>query len=273
VVDPARTVVVTGGSRGLGRGLVEAFLARGCNVAFCARSESSVGPAQEALEAIHPGRVLGLAIDVARYEEVVRLWDAAKERFGGVVAWINNAGTSNAQRPFVELPPGDIGSVVSVNLVGTMNGARIALERMRAQGHGHVFTMEGYGSDGAVQSGMAIYGSTKVAIRYLTRSLVLEARGGPVKVSSLSPGIVVTDLLVDVHRHGDPAKWEQKRWLFNVIADPVEVVAPWLAARVLEGPRHGAHVAWMTVPKAVLRMLTPSYHRRDLFGGRLPGPR
>jgi NAD(P)-dependent dehydrogenase (short-subunit alcohol dehydrogenase family) len=262
-------VVVTGGSRGLGRGLVEAFLARGVNVGFCGRSALSVAEAERELSAQRE-RLLGVVADVTRYEDLERVWDATAQRFGSVDVWINNAGTSNVQLPFAELSRHDITGVVGANLTGSMNGAHVALSRMAAQGYGHLYTMEGFGSDGGTQPGMAVYGATKRAIRYFTRSLVEETRSGPIKVGSLSPGVVVTDLLLDVYRRGDPANWRRKRWLLNLIADPVEIVAPWLVERVLAEPRHGRHLAWMTVPKAILRALNPAYHRRDLFAGRLP---
>ncbi|MFK7986946.1 MAG: SDR family oxidoreductase [Sandaracinaceae bacterium] len=254
-------VVVTGGTRGFGFGLVEAFVARGCRVTLCGRSERSV---QAALSRL-PAGVCGVVADVQRYADVVQLYDAAVAEHGPVDLFINNAGTSNAQQDFVDLTPESIDRVVGVNLLGTMHGCRVALERMREAGRGHVFLMEGFGSDGRVQPGMAPYGATKRAIRYLTRALVRETKGGPVKVSRLSPGIVVTDLLLDVYRHGDPANFARQRWLFEVIADPVEPVARWMADRILAGPRHGAFVAWMTVPKAALRFLQPRYHRRRLF--------
>ncbi len=266
-----RVVVVTGGSRGLGRGLCEAFLARGSEVVLCGRGAAAVhGAAAEMGEDGKRGRVLGVVADVARYDDVLRVWECAVERFGRVDVWINNAGASNAQRAFQDLPASAIEDVVGANLVGTMNGVHVALTGMRKQGHGHVFTMEGYGSDGAMQPGMAIYGATKSAIRYFTRSVVNETRGGAVKVGSLSPGIVVTDLLVDVYAKGDPSNWKKQRFLFELIADRVEDVAPWLVDRVLAGPKHGEHVAWMTVTKALLRALQPRYYRRKLFGGRLP---
>lgn len=244
-----RVVVVTGGSKGLGRGLCEAFLARGSEVVFCGRGAAAVhGAAAEMGAGGKSGRILGVVADVARYDDVLRVWERAIERFGRVDVWINNAGASNVQRPFHELPASDIEAVVGANLMGTMNGVHVALSGMRAQGHGHVFTMEGFGSDGSTQPGMAIYGATK----------------------SLSPGIVVTDLLIGVYAKGDPANWRKQRWLFELIADPVDVVAPWLADRVLAGPKHGEHVAWMTVTKAILRAFQPRFYRRKLFGNRLP---
>lgn len=266
-----KVVVVTGGSRGLGRGLCDAFLARGAAVAFCARRENDVRAAETEMKAKGAtDDVLGAVADVAKYADLANLWSATVARFGRVDVWINNAGASNAQLPFYELPAGDIDAVVGANLAGTMNGVHVALTGMRKQeGGGHVFTMEGFGSDGARQHGMSIYGATKTAIRYFTRSVAEETAGSAVKVGSLSPGIVVTDLLVDVYAKGSPDLWKKKKWLFELIADPVEDVAPWLADRVLAGPAHGEHVAWMTVPKAVLRVFQPKYWRRGLFAGRV----
>lgn len=270
VGERPKVIVVTGGSRGLGRGLCEAFVARNCKVVFCGRNVVQVHKA--ATEMAGLGKrddVLGVVADVARYGDLERVWDCAVDRFRRVDVWINNAGVSNAQKPFYDLPKSDIETVVGGNLIGTMNGVHLALTKMREQGQGHVFTMEGYGSDGATQPGMSIYGATKTAIRYFTRSVVEETRGGPVKVGSLSPGIVVTDLLLDVYRRGSPENWKRQRWLFELIADPVEDVAPWLAEQVLAGPRHGEHVAWMTVFKAVLRAFQPRFYRRKLFAGRI----
>jgi NAD(P)-dependent dehydrogenase (short-subunit alcohol dehydrogenase family) len=265
-----QSVVVTGGTKGLGRGLCEAFLSRGCHVTLCGRHRGAVDEAVGELSRGAPDRVLGVVVDVTDATEVQALWDAATGRFGRVHVWINNAGTSHAQRDFVELGVGDLAATVEANLLGAIHGSHVALRGMQRQGMGHVFTMEGYGSDGSTQPGMSVYGATKRAIRYLTKAVVEETRGGPVRVGSLSPGIVVTDLLVDVYRDGDARNWQAKRRLFEVIADPVEPVAAWLADRVLAGPRHGAHLAWMTIPKAMLRMVNPHYHRRGLFRGRLP---
>jgi NAD(P)-dependent dehydrogenase (short-subunit alcohol dehydrogenase family) len=262
----APTVVVTGSTKGLGLGLVEALLVLGANVVVSARGDDGVRRACGDLASRFPEeRILGRTCDVAVYDDVQGLWDAASERFGGVDIWVNNAGTSNAQRAFVELPPAQIQSVVATNVIGVMNGSRVALEGMMKRGRGAIYNMEGFGSDGARQRGMSIYGSTKSALRYFTRSLIDETRGSGIIVGTASPGIVVTDLLVSVYEEGDPALWRSQRRLFNFIADPVEVVAPWLARRLLENRRSGAHLAWMNVLKGALRFLSPRYHRRNLF--------
>ncbi|MBX3226196.1 MAG: SDR family oxidoreductase [Labilithrix sp.] len=266
----APTVVVTGSTKGLGLGLVRALVARGANVVVSGRKDADVA---SVCAELGDDKAHGRACDVSRYDDVRALWGSARERFGRVDVWVNNAGTSNAQRPFVELPPSDIAAVVGTNLAGMMNGSRVALEGMLAQAphdgfhglRGAVYNMEGFGADGARQRGMALYGSTKTALRYFTRSLVDETRDSGVVVGTTSPGIVVTELLTGVYERGEPELWRSKRRLFNFIADPVETVAPWLARRILDNTRPGAHLAWMTVLKGALRFFRPKYWRRDLF--------
>lgn len=261
------SVVITGSTRGIGLGMAKAFLDLGCNVVVSGRGAARVTETVAALGATgdRSARTLGVPCDVARYEDVNALFRVARDRFGRVDVWINNAGTSNPQRAFSEQDPETIQAVVNANLLGTMFGARVAAKGMLEQGSGQIYNMEGFGSDGAIQPGMAAYGSTKRAVRYFTRALASELAKTPILVCTLSPGIVVTDLLVDVYRNGDPENFRRQRWLFNFIADPAEIVCPWLARAVLSNTRSGRHLAWMTVPKAMLRFFLPRYHRRDLF--------
>jgi NAD(P)-dependent dehydrogenase (short-subunit alcohol dehydrogenase family) len=175
------------------------------------------------------------------------------------------AGTSNPQKAFAELTPATLDSVVRANLLGTMNGSRVALEGMLRRRAGALYNMEGYGSDGARSLGMSVYGSTKVAVRYLTRSLADETRGTGVQVCTLSPGVVPTELLVSVYAEGDRTRWARQQWLFKFIADPADIVCPWLADAVLANKRTDVRLAWMTVLKAIPRFFLPRYHRRKLF--------
>jgi len=261
-----RSIVITGATKGIGRGLAEALLKRGCAVTICGRDPTGVEKAVAELGAAHEAsRVHGIVCDVGAYDEVKALWDAAVGRFGQVDVWINNAGTSNVQKVFAELSPASLDATVRANLLGTMNGSRVALEGMLARGAGALYNMEGYGSDGARSLGMAVYGSTKVAVRYLTRSLADETRSSGVQVCTLSPGVVPTELLVSVYAEGDRARWAKQRWLFKFIADPVDVVCPWLADAVLANKKTDVRLAWMTVLKAAGRFFLPRYHRRDLF--------
>ncbi|GGS94811.1 short-chain dehydrogenase [Planobispora rosea] len=255
-----KTIVVTGGTRGIGLGLVRAFLESGHRVAFCGSRAETVEKATAGL----PGPdVLGVVADVTDRTQVRELWEAATGRFGAVDVWINNAGVSHTRAPLWELPDAEVRAVVGTNLVGVLNGSAVALAGMAAQGRGHVWNMEGLGSDGRAVSGLSVYGSTKRALTYLTRTLAGEVPPG-VSVGLLSPGMVVTDLLT---RGYDPESFEKAKRIFNILADRVETVAPWLAERALSQARNGAHVRWLTPAKIAARFALAPVRRRDLFSG------
>ncbi|GIE90288.1 SDR family NAD(P)-dependent oxidoreductase [Actinoplanes regularis] len=251
-------VVVTGGTRGIGQGLVRAFTEAGASVAFCGRSDASVQGAGA------PGGALGVVADVTNRNDVRKLWDAVADRFGRVDIWVNNAGLSTSRRKLWELDPAEIDAVVDVNLRGTLQASAVVLEAMLAQGHGALWNMEGLGSNGQIVAGLTPYGATKRGLTYATKAMAKELAGTPVTVGLLSPGMVVTDLLT---RDYSPEELEQARKIFNILADRVETVTPWLAAKVLAGVKNGGRVAWLTNRKAAYRFATAAFRRRDLFAG------
>ncbi|XVU21204.1 SDR family oxidoreductase [Actinoplanes sp. CA-054009] len=245
-------VVVTGGTRGIGQGLVRSFRGLGADVAYCGRTISEDPP----------DGVLAVTADVTVREDVRKLWDATVDRFGRVDIWVNNAGLSTSRRPLWELPPDEIDSVVAVNLGGTLQASAVVLEAMLAQGHGALWNMEGLGSTGQIVAGLTPYGATKRGLTYATLAMAKELKGTPVKACLLSPGMVVTDLLT---RDYEPAELEKAKKVFNILADRVETVTPWLAGQVLKGTRNGGRVAWLTNRKAAYRFATAAFHKRDLF--------
>ncbi|BBH71500.1 short-chain dehydrogenase [Actinoplanes sp. OR16] len=247
-------VVVTGGTRGIGRGLVTAFLAEGAQVVYCGRSASSGGPSE----------ALFVQADVTDRDDVRRVWDAAVEKYGKVDIWVNNAGLSNSRKPLWELDPAEIDTVVGLNLLGTLQASAVVLERMLAQGHGALWNMEGLGSNGQIVAGLTPYGATKRGLTYATLAMAKELKDKPVKVGLLSPGMVVTDLLT---RDYEPEELEKAKKIFNILADRVETVTPWLARRVLAGTKNGGRVAWLTNRKVAYRFATAAFTKRDVFAG------
>jgi NAD(P)-dependent dehydrogenase (short-subunit alcohol dehydrogenase family) len=261
-----KIVVITGSTRGIGYGLADAFLELGCAVTISGRGPERVGAAVGQLAANYGAeRVLGLPCDVTCFEEVQALWDAARARFGRIDIWINNAGISHPRLDFWRHPPERLQEVVDANLVGTMVGCQVALRGMLDQGSGAIYNMEGLGSDGRRVSGMTLYGTTKYALHYLTDCLVAETRGTPVLVGALSPGMVLTDMLIREREERSEADWQAARRIFNILADRVEDVAPWLACQVLANRRAGARIKWLTQGKILARFLTAPFRRRDLF--------
>lgn len=251
-----KNIVVTGGTRGIGLGLARAFLERGHRVAVCGSRTPSVEKAAAELD------VLALTADVADRGQVQALWDAAAAEFGRVDIWINNAGISHSRAPLWRLPEAEMRAVVDVNTVGVLNGTAVALAGMAAQGSGHVWNMEGLGSDGRSVPGLSVYGATKRALNYLTKATAKEVPPG-VSIGLLSPGMVVTDLLTHDY---DPESLEKAKKIFNILADRVETVTPWLAERAVSQTRNGAHVRWLTPGKIMRRFAAAPFGRRDVFG-------
>ncbi len=252
-----KTVVITGGTRGIGRGLAQETLKRGHNVVVCGRTQNAVDDAVTDIsaDAVNGARAAGTPCDVTKYDQVQALWDFAKKEFGTVDIWINNAGISNVRYPIGYLLQEEVDIVPAVNLIGSMNGCKVALEGMNAQGHGALYNFEGFGSNGMKQHGMSLYGCTKFGLTYFTKALIKETKGGPVIVGYMSPGIVITDMLL-IDRGKMPAEqWNGVKKVFNIIADRVETVTPWLMEHVLANTKHGARIAWLTRGKAARRFL------------------
>ena len=260
-----KSVVITGSTRGIGYGLADAFLAQGCSVTVSGRTQEKVEQTIAALSAQH-GRewVFGVPCDVTQFEQVQALWDAALAHWGQIDIWINNAGIAHAQKNFWEYPPDEIAAVVETNVIGTMYGARIAMEGMLEQGFGALYNLEGLGSDGRKVEGLTLYGTTKASMTYLTDSLIAETRGTPVLVGAIRPGMVVTDMLTKQYEER-PEDWEQAKRVFNILADRVETVTPWFAEQVLANTKTGARFKWLGRGRAMGRFLTAPFRKRDLF--------
>ncbi|TDD11880.1 SDR family oxidoreductase [Nonomuraea deserti] len=225
-----KKIVITGGTRGLGRGLARALLEQGHQVMVCGTGQAGVAAVTNEVG------VPALVADATDRAQVQALWDEAVRRFGRVDIWINNAGVSHHRVPLWRLPEPEARTVAEVNLLGVLNGCAVAAAGMAARGGGHIWNMEGLGSDGRVVPGLGVYGATKRAVTYLTRALAKEAPDG-VTAGLLSPGMVVTDLLT----YGDSeAARGRASEIFAILADPVDTVAPWLARRVVTRAKNGA---------------------------------
>jgi NAD(P)-dependent dehydrogenase (short-subunit alcohol dehydrogenase family) len=260
-----RVVVVTGSTRGIGLGLARELLKRGCRVVVSGRSQGSVDTALAQLaDVAGPDRLTGKPAEVSRFEDHEALWQHAVDAFGRVDLWINNAGISLARKPFTEAATGDLDQIVGINLLGVIYGTQVALAGMTAQGAGSIWNMEGFGSDGMTSPGLAPYGSTKRAVTYFTDAVAKEQKGKPVTVSHLSPGIVVTDLLVGDYAD-DPEGWAKAKKVLNILGDSVETVTPYLADGVLTSTKNGDRVAWLTRGKAARRFATAAFNKRDIF--------
>lgn len=261
-----KTIIITGSTRGIGLGLAECFLRQGHQVVISGRSQESVDQAVDQLAGLYPRDRMGtFPCDMRDYQRVEGLWHYGREKFGEIDIWINNAGIGQSQTDFWDLDPNQIQDLVDTNITGAMFGAKVALAGFQEQGRGAFYNMEGLGSDGRRVEGLTLYGTSKRALNYLTDSLASEVKGTEIIVGALSPGMVLTDFILSRYEGKDPGEWESARRIFNILADKVETVTPFLAEKVLQNQKNGARIQWLTPGKAFWRFLTASFIKRDLF--------
>ncbi|MEO8610549.1 MAG: SDR family oxidoreductase [Chloroflexota bacterium] len=257
-----KVIVITGSTRGIGLGMAGEFLKRGHQVVISGRSAESVAKAITGLQPAFGDRVFGQPCDVGDFAQVETLWAASVAHFGRVDIWINNAGISHPSQDFWTLPTSTLDDVVRTNLMGVIHGSKVAITGMLKQGFGQLYNMEGLGSAGPISPGLILYGTTKSGLTYFTKGLVKELQDKPVQVGFLSPGMVVTDLLTGGE---ELAENSRTRRIFNILADRVETVVPFLVDGILSNTKHGARIAWLTTPKIAWRFMTARFTKRDLF--------
>jgi NAD(P)-dependent dehydrogenase (short-subunit alcohol dehydrogenase family) len=247
------TIVITGSTQGIGRGLAADFCRRGDNVLVAGRDGDRVAATVAELND-SPGHAAGQPCDVSQVEQVQALWDLAINTFGQVDIWINNAGLARTVWPILEIPQGEMETMVSTNMLGTINGSRVAATGMVAQGQGKLFNVLGGGSDGEYFPGLGLYGTTKRGLDYFTNALVKELAGTAVMVGKIRPGMIITVAVVREAR-ADMENFQKSRKIMNNLVDTVDTVAPFLVDRMLATNKSGTKIRWLNSPKMAARML------------------
>jgi NADP-dependent 3-hydroxy acid dehydrogenase YdfG len=259
-----KTIVITGSTHGIGLGLTEAFLQAGCNVVISGRRQKTIDQLLSGLEKrYNPQRMYGFLCDVRDYEAVKALWTAALDHYGAIDIWINNAGVSHLMSAIWKLSQENVRQTIETNLLGTMYGSMVAMEGMLSQGYGGIYNMEGLGSSGRRVKGLAIYGTGKYALRYFNEALIDEAKDTPVIIGTISPGMVMTQLITRQYE-GHPEEFEKAKWIFNLLAEKVETVTPWIAEKILNNRNSGIRIHWLTRYKVFMRLLLAPVYKRDI---------
>lgn len=256
------SVLVTGGTRGIGLEMAREFLKKGHKVTICGRSVPNLNEALGELSA-YESRLLGVSCDVTDIDQVERLWKVATERFKTIDIWINNAGISHLHRPIWEIAGGEVKRIINVNISGAIYGSQVAMLGMLDQGYGAIYNMEGWGSNGRHMDNMNIYGTTKAAIRYFTDGLVEESKGLGVLVGRMNPGMVVTDLLLEPLKQS-PDHFARTKKIMQIIADRPDTVARYLVSKILANRTHGAYFSWLNSTKLFFRFLTAPFIKRNI---------
>lgn len=233
--------VVTGASRGLGRGIAVALANADCDVVVNHRTGETEARRTAAAVESAGGRALVVQGDVADPATAKSLVDAAHE-LGALDVWVNNAGVS-VLAPLATTDPDDLRWMVDVNVLGTLHGLQAAAADMKANGGGRIVNVA---SEVGVQAFpyLGAYAATKFAVVGLTQAAALELAADGITVNAVGPGTAETDMVLAERRSessltGDEPDAVRQRYLDGIPA-----------GRFCEPADVGGLVAYLASPAA-----------------------
>lgn len=233
-----KVIVITGSTRGFGLAIAHASGREGAVVVVSSRKQEAVDAAVSELRAAGV-TADGIACDVAQLEQVEALGEFAIRKFGRFDVWVNNAGWTTAYGPLMHVPPSAFLRVVNTNIVGTYNGALVAMTAFLAEGRGKLINVLGRGWDGRKSEMQTAYASSKAWMRAFTINLAADYAGSGVGIYALNPGMMTTELLTDVQVvSGYEKKLDVMPTILRMWAKPPEAPAErvaWLASPATDG--------------------------------------
>ena len=261
-----KKVVITGSTRGIGLSMAKEFLEKGCKVTITGRAPKASESLIREL-ASYEGSYQYVSCNVRNINEIEALWEAASKHWGGIDIWVNNAGQNVPHEFCYNTEAAYVDAVIDTNMKGVIYGSQVAAKNMLLQGYGHIWNMEGLGSNDMIQVKTILYGTTKRALTYFTKGLAKELKGTPVMAGLLSPGMVLTEFMTKTPEGEVSPVLQNKsfQFIFNNLGDRPETVADFFIPRILGNRKNGTHIVWLTNAKSFLRMMKAPFVKRRLI--------
>ena len=216
-----QNVIVTGGSRGIGRAIAEGFAARGANVLICSRTQESVETALK--EMSDSGlKADGVACDVSDEQQILTTVQTAVSRLGHVDTLVNVAGVNRRKRAET-VTSDDYDFILDTNLRGAFLMSREVGKHMIERRSGAQINIESLNTWMPLK-GVLPYAMSKFGMQGMTRGLALEWGRHGVRVNSLAPGFILTDLTRKLWSDPDMQAWNQANAPLGRLGQPEDMV-------------------------------------------------
>jgi NAD(P)-dependent dehydrogenase (short-subunit alcohol dehydrogenase family) len=186
-----KVAIVTGGTRGIGRGIAEALILEGLNVCISARNGAEINEATAALNELNGGKAIGFVCDVRDQGQVKSLFARARAVLGGVDILINNAGIG-IFTSVEEMSPEDFRAILETNVCGVFYCCHEAIPLMKLRGGGYIINISSLAGANP-HARMAAYNASKFGLNGFSEALMQEVRHDGIKVSYIMPGSVNTE--------------------------------------------------------------------------------
>lgn len=203
------TLLITGGSRGIGAATAMLAAARGWRVCLSYLREKDAAEALARTIAEAGGHALAVRADARREADVAALFEASEAAYGPVTGLVNNAGITGPIGAFAETEPENIRAVVETNVIGAMLAAREAVRRMSVSrgGRGGAIVNVSSGAATLGSPGEYVhYAASKGALDTLTLGLAREVAREGIRVNAVAPGLVLTDIHASGGEPGRPER-------------------------------------------------------------------
>ena len=192
-----KSVLVTGGSKGIGRGIAAVFATAGAHVAIAARSRESVDSAVADLDGLGTGKVLGVAADVSDRDSCTAMAEAVVDAFGGLDVLCANAGIF-PDAPLRTMSPQQLTEVLDVNVKGNIYSVQACLDALTRSGRGRVILTSSITGPITGFPGWSHYGASKAAQLGFMRTAAIELAPHRITVNAVLPGNILTEGLKDL---------------------------------------------------------------------------
>lgn len=192
-----KSVLVTGGSKGIGRGIASVFATAGSHVAVAARSSVDIDDAVAELDGMGTGKVIGVTVDVSNRDSCTAMADAVVEAFGGLDVLCANAGIF-PEAPLQTMTPDQLAEVLDVNVKGNIYSVQACLDALIASGRGRIILTSSITGPITGFPGWSHYGASKAAQLGFMRTAAIELAAHRITVNAVLPGNILTEGLADL---------------------------------------------------------------------------
>jgi NAD(P)-dependent dehydrogenase (short-subunit alcohol dehydrogenase family) len=201
-VNERRSVLVTGGSKGIGLTIADAFAAAGHDVALCARDGASLQGAVTSLQTRYPAlTIFGQVADIGDESNVNALFEEVARRFGGLDVLVANAGIYGPKGSIESVDWEEWCDAIRINLLGAVYCARTALPLLRRSDRGKVIILSGGGATKPLPN-LSAYAASKAGLVRFGETLAEELRDVGIDVNMVAPGALNTRLLEEILEAG-----------------------------------------------------------------------
>lgn len=216
-----KVALVTGAGRGIGKATSIALAKEGVNIALIGRTQENVDAVAKELET-YGVKTVAIAADVTNLQQIEAAVEKINTTLGAIDILVNNAGISKFGK-FLDLTPEEFFNIINVNVMGVYNVTRAVLPQMLERKSGEIINI----SSTAGQKGAPVtsaYSASKAAIIGMSESLMMEVRKSDIRVVTLTPSTVATDMAVELNlTDGNPEKVMQPEDLAELIVTSVKL--------------------------------------------------